>query len=82
MPALGVGALLFGVAQATISAYIYSEAKDHRLHPPAVPALVVFVVGVLAALLLGGIIEVMILELLLIALYHVAQSLMKRAPSA
>lgn len=82
MPALGIGALLFGVAQATVSAYVYSEAKDHRLHPPVVPALVVFVLGVLAVFALGGVVEVIILELLLITLYIVAQSLMRRASSA
>lgn len=82
MPALGIGALLFGVAQAIISVYVYSEAKDHRLHPPVVPALVVFVLGVFAALVLGGVVEVIILELLLIALYIVAQSLIGRASSA
>jgi len=82
MPALGIGALLFGVAQATISAYVYSEAKNHRLRPPVVPALVVFVLGVLAVLVLGGIVEVIVLELLLVALYVVAQSLMQRATSA
>lgn len=81
MPALGIGALLFGGTQATISAYVYSEAKDRRLHPPAVPAVVVFVLGALSALILGGIVEVIIVELLLIALYTVFQSLMGRASS-
>jgi Co/Zn/Cd efflux system component len=82
MPALGIGALLFGVAQAIISWYVYSEAKDHGLHPPVVPALILFVLGVLAVLVLEGVVGVIILELLLIALYVVAQSLKSRASSA
>jgi hypothetical protein len=44
--------------------------------------LILFVLGVLAVLVLEGVVGVIILELLLIALYVVAQSLKSRASSA
>lgn len=74
MPALGIGALLFGVAQALVSAFVYSEVGD-QFHPPVVPAVVVFLLGVFAAVVVGGVVEVIAVELLLVALYVAARSL-------
>jgi len=71
MPAFGVGTLIFLVVQGFISSFVYSEAKEYGSRSPLVAGVSVFLLGVGLAFVFSTIIGLVVVELLVIFIYHI-----------
>lgn len=69
MPAIGFGAVLFALFQIAVGVYTYRLVERSR--PVAIVAAVVMGVGgVVAAVLVGGLLEPIVAEVLILAAYE------------
>lgn len=71
VPAIGIGALVFLLVQALLSWFVYAETKQYGSRSPLVAGISVFVLGVALAVVFGTVVELLVVELLVVLLYHV-----------
>jgi len=69
MPAFGIGTPIFLIAQALISLFVYSEAKEYGSRSPLVVGVSVFLLGVAFAFVFSTVIGFVGVELLVIFIY-------------
>lgn len=80
MPAVGLGLLLFLLAQALVAVAATREARLFGARLPRVVGGVVFVLGVGAAFALGGVLEVLVVEVLVLLLVSALRRRSRPAP--
>jgi len=81
MPAIGIGTPIFLVAQALISSYVYSEAKEYGSRSPAVVGVSVFTVGAAFAVAFNTAVGLIMAELIIIFIYKVGVRVGKQGPT-
>lgn len=82
MAALGIGAPIFLAVQGLISVFVYAELQNYPLRRRLIACISVFTLGVVAAVLLGSVIEIIGAELLVIFLYLLVQTAFRRRSSS
>ena len=81
MPSLGIGTLVFLVVQIGLAALVYRRVNASAHRSPALVATIAVVVGIGAALALGGVLEVVLGQLVLVALLIGLVPSVERRPS-
>ncbi|AFO57745.2 hypothetical protein NJ7G_2514 [Natrinema sp. J7-2] len=82
MVALGIGAPVFLVIQGLISVFVYLELQNYSFSSRLVTGITIFVLGVVAAVVLGSIMEVISAEILAIFVYLFVQMAFRRRSSS
>ncbi len=68
MPAFGLLALPFVLTQVLLGAVVRSEARQYGSRSPLLAGIVAFALGIAAAVALGAILEVLVVETLVVFL--------------
>ncbi|WP_226479460.1 sporulation control protein [Natrinema amylolyticum] len=74
MVAIGIGTPIYAGIQAVLSGYVYREAERHDRRSPSILAIATFVFGIVAAVAMGEILLVLVVQAIILVLYLAVQS--------